>query len=232
MHKVFLFFRWLIVGVTALLGSAIISTVPAVAQEAAQSTGTSSDFTNASNASRFQDAASKFQQSDNSAANTASGSASVLRQENNGKLTVDGAPANSGTTSSSGSSARLWLSVIFFVSAVGLVLVYVFSKRANKQTNQKAEVLLEEVKSEKPKKSRLQPKRKAKNQQKRRTKNTTDKGGVFIFVFVTALRRLVRYLLAVLKQRAYHGQHLLIPYRARARSQLYVLLACLPGSLA
>ena len=151
MRKVFLFFRWLIVGVTALLGSAIISTVPAVAQEAAQSTSTSSDFTNASNASRFQDAASKFQNSDNSAANTAGGSASILRQENNGKLTVDGAPANSGATTSSGSSARLWLSVIFFASAIGLILVYVFSKRANKQTNQKAEALLEEVKSEKPK---------------------------------------------------------------------------------
>ena len=155
---------------TAFIFSALgFYALPARAQSA-QSTSSSSDFLRASNGSSFQNAG--FQQSGGSAATTAGGSASALHQIVPGPLDVSGAPANQSTASQGTATPnKFWFTLIFVASAVGLVLVYLYTKRTQKEQGPKEaafakEVIDETIDEAKPAKAKKDTSKKKKKNKK------------------------------------------------------------------
>lgn len=119
--------------VLGVLAFSVIAFSPAVLAQSEQPASTSSDLYGASGQSSFQDAGAGYQQGSSGNDYTSSGSANVLNQVNNGTITVSGAPANSPTSEPS-SNVKLWLSVIFFASGIGLLAMYIYTKRHQQVT--------------------------------------------------------------------------------------------------
>ena len=134
-----IFFSLVIFGAIALVSTQV------VAQSVQGPRGSdASDFFSGSTKSDFQ--GSGFQQSDGgSAAVTAGGSSDVLRQVNGGQLTVSGAPASTSANSNQNSTAKLWFTIIFAASGIGLLIVYIYTRRTKAKQDVAAEVFTQEL---------------------------------------------------------------------------------------
>lgn len=163
----------IIAAVTAFL----IGLIPTTANAAnEQATTSSSEIFSGSAQSGFQDAG--FQQSGSSAATTAAGSASALRETTTGKIVVTGAPANQATAGNAISkTTKLWFTFIFLISAIGLVMVSIYSKRAKSRqfTNETspAEAITEDIKPKTESKASkvAEPEKKKKTTKKKNKKH-------------------------------------------------------------
>lgn len=138
----------LLVGLCSIvLISAIISASTVSAQtDSAQATSSTSDLYGASNQSSFQDAGSSVRQQGSTLPEiTSRGGSSVLNQVNNGKITVSGAPAYQGVQSNNNSTIKLWFSAIFFLSALGLMIMYVYSRLSTKKQPTQRDLFIQEA---------------------------------------------------------------------------------------
>lgn len=139
--------------IIALFALFIVGIAPGVSAQSAQPTSTASDLYSTSGQSSFQDAGGgDYQQNAGSSDLTAGGSANILNQVTNGQITVSGAPAFSTPANAANSSVKLWLAIIFFASGIGLLVVYIYTKRNAQNITQAEQELIAEITAEtKPK---------------------------------------------------------------------------------
>ena len=155
-----------------LVFSALLFTATPVRAESAQTTTNSAAIFGTPSQSSVQGAT--FQQSGSSGVATASGSASTLNQPATGPLQVTGtATSEPAANKSSSTSGKTWLILVFITSVAGLVLLYLYTRQANKrQAPQEAlivdEVLEEAIDQAKPKRKKDGAKKKKKNKKHHR----------------------------------------------------------------